>query len=137
MTCQKCGTANASDATNCSNCGEALSTQSAGATPAQDSSKSGCLSLIGGLVAGAIVTPLLWLTNASLFSNMWQGRGYALANLLELLGVAALLVYLFVAPASRRLPASLRLFFLSVTWVVLGAEFICSAFSTATLFNSP
>jgi hypothetical protein len=94
----------------------------------------------GGALAGLVLTVLVLMIPASLLGNLntshASGKWIISSYLVELLLIAASLVYLFVAPAARRLPATLRLFLLTVAWVMLGGVALCNIVMSSAIFAS-
>jgi hypothetical protein len=137
MTCPKCGTSNAADATNCSNCGEALSV---GGAPSEPSGAAFVIIVLAGIVVGFFLMAFIVIAATSIASRTMgptsSGFGIVGVYVAGLLVVAAPLVYLFVSPQAQKWPAILRLFLLSVLWVALGGLALCSMIMGTAFFTS-
>ena len=143
MICRKCGTANAANATNCSNCGETLRIEqvSAGRGPFSFAERV-VITIVGfcfGLLAifGLYAIPETFLINFPRPSHEEFGmsHGAAWGYVFELIAVAASLVFLFLAPAARRMPSSLRFVLLTGAWMALGGMALCNLFAVQNLLK--
>ena len=142
MICPKCGTANATNATNCTNCGEALAPKqsSGGRGPFSD---TGCGVIAVGFCVGLLAIFGLYAIPGTLLINFPRpshqefgiSQGAAWGYVFELIAVAASLVFLFLAPAARRMPSSLRFVLLTGAWMALGGMALCNLFAVQNLLN--
>lgn len=133
--CQNCGHENPANAALCKNCGATIARRTL-ASPV-----SVFAAVVGGLVAGAIVTGLVWFAGASFDriglhskEEFGMSQGSAWFYLATLLATCVALIVLFRRPVVKKMNGNLRAFLLVALFVMLGGMSLCNLFSSSALF---